>query len=199
MKNISLLGAGGLASEVISILEDSYRYNIEYLFDNTIKEDIKRDGYLISNEFRNHSPHLMAVGYPSTKKIIIDSIKGYLKLAPPFIHPLGVRGKDVNIGVGSVIYPFVSLTSNISIQPMATINSYVAIGHDCRIGEMFHASPGSIISGNVTIGDRVFLGANSTIKEKIKICSDVIIGAGSLVIRDITEPGVYIGCPAKSM
>lgn len=199
MRDIALIGAGGLASEVRSILEKSYRYNIVYMYDSTIKEDIKKDGYLISNTFKNHIPHLIAVGPPDTKQKIINSIKGYLKLSTPFIHALGFRGNNVHIGVGSIIYPMVTLTANISIQQLATINSNSLIGHDCKIGEMFHASTGSVVLGNVTIGDRVFLGANSTIKEKITICSDVIVGAGAVVVKNITEPGVYIGCPAKSM
>lgn len=199
MKNIALIGAGGMSGEVISLLEKSYRYNIVYLYDSTIKEDIKRDDYLISNQFRNNTPHLIAVGYPETKSKIINGIKGLLKLNNPFIHALGIRGKDVHVGVGSVVYPMTSLTSNVSIGPMATINSNVVIGHDCRIGEMFHASPGAVVSGNITIGKRVFLGANSTIKENISICDDVIIGAGAVVVKDITKPGVYVGCPIKSI
>jgi sugar O-acyltransferase (sialic acid O-acetyltransferase NeuD family) len=199
MKNVALIGAGGLAYEVISFLEKSYRYNVEYLYDSTIKEDIKKNGYLISNKFKSDIPHFIAVGYPETKQKIIKSIKEHLKLASPFIHSLGAQGKDVYIGDGSVIYPMVTLTSNISIKQMATINSNSLIGHDCKIGEMFHASTGAAVSGNVTIGDRVFLGANSCIKEKISICSDVIIGAGGVVIRDITNPGVYAGNPVRKL
>lgn len=199
MKNVALIGAGGLAFEVISFLEKSCRYNVEYLYDSTIKEDIKKNGYLISNKLKIDIPHFIAVGYPETKQKIIKSIKVHLKLASPFIHVLGAQGNNVHIGDGSVIYPMVTLTSNISIQQMATINSNSLIGHDCKIGEMFHASTGSAVSGNVTIGDRVFLGANSCIKEKISICSDVIIGAGGVVIRDIKDPGIYAGNPVRKL
>ena len=59
--------------------------------------------------------------------------------------------------------------------------------------------PGAIVSGNVTIHDMVYLGTNSSIKEKISIHSLTTIGLNSGVIQDIEEPGVYGGTPAKKI
>lgn len=52
-------------------------------------------------------------------------------------------------------------------------------------------------SGKVKIGNNVFIGMNSIILKGVTICDDVIIGAGSLVNKNISEPGVYAGNPAK--
>ena len=71
------------------------------------------------------------------------------------------------------------------------------IGHDSKIGDYFSAMPGAIVSGNVSIGDNVYLGTNSSVKEKMKICSNVIVGASSTVVKDINKAGVYGGVPAK--
>jgi len=46
------------------------------------------------------------------------------------------------------------------------------------------------------IGDRVSIGSNATVLP-VSICDDVVIGAGSVVTRDITEPGIYAGNPAR--
>ena len=59
------------------------------------------------------------------------------------------------------------------------------------------AMPGSIVSGNVRIHDLVYLGTNSSIKEKLTIHSLSTIGLNTGVIKDITEPGVYGGVPAN--
>ena len=47
------------------------------------------------------------------------------------------------------------------------------------------------------IGDRVLIGSQSCIREGIEVCSDAIIGMGAVVVKDIKEPGVYVGNPAK--
>ena len=46
------------------------------------------------------------------------------------------------------------------------------------------------------IGDRVSIGTNATILP-VEICNDVVIGAGSVVTKNITEPGIYVGNPAR--
>jgi UDP-3-O-[3-hydroxymyristoyl] glucosamine N-acyltransferase len=59
--------------------------------------------------------------------------------------------------------------------------------------------PGSIISGNVTIGDNVYLGTNSAIKEKTKLCDNLVIGMGGMVVNNIDHHGIYIGVPVKKI
>jgi UDP-3-O-[3-hydroxymyristoyl] glucosamine N-acyltransferase len=59
--------------------------------------------------------------------------------------------------------------------------------------------PSSVISGNVTVGDKLYMGTNSSIREKINICSDVTIGMNSAVVKDITEKGIYVGLPSKKI
>lgn len=194
---IALLGAGGMAQEVIKIIKLFGQYEIEYLYDNTIQRNKQLLGYQVSPHFSSSSKYIMAVGYPETKQKILQSIKKQIQLAP--VISFHSSSNDIIIGDGSVIHNVVVLTTDIQIGICSTINSMVTIGHGCRIGDLFHASAGVTISGNNVIGDRVFMGANSCTREKISICNDVIIGAGSVVVRDITEPGKYAGNPAKKI
>jgi UDP-3-O-[3-hydroxymyristoyl] glucosamine N-acyltransferase len=73
------------------------------------------------------------------------------------------------------------------------------IGHDCQIGDFISMMPGSIISGNCILGNRVYIGSNSSVKEKIYICDDVTIGLVSGVVKNITESGVYGGVPVSKI
>ena len=79
------------------------------------------------------------------------------------------------------------------------MNRACHIGHDCIVGDYLSMMPGSIISGNVTIGDNVYLGTNSTIKEKTKLCDNLVIGMGGVVVNDINIHGTYIGLPVKKI
>jgi len=113
-----------------------------------------------------------------------------------FIHPTSLIMDNVDIGDGSFIGAYSILTTNIKIGKHSILNRSNHIGHDCRIGDFFSAMPGVIVSGNVTIQDLVYIGTNSSIKEKIKICELTTIGLNSGVVKDIDKPGVYIGTPA---
>jgi len=57
--------------------------------------------------------------------------------------------------------------------------------------------PGSIISGDVEIQNQFYIGTNSSVREKIRICSNVKVGLNSGVVKDINISGTHIGLPAK--
>ena len=59
--------------------------------------------------------------------------------------------------------------------------------------------PGSVISGNNSIGESVYIGTNSSFKEKIQVCDNLIIGLNSGVVTNIKESGTYVGTPSVKM
>lgn len=109
--------------------------------------------------------------------------------------------------------PFVEIQRDVTIGPRTRVQSHVficelvTIGSDCFIshGAMFindRMSAGKPAFGaretwgRTCLGDRVTIGTNATILP-VTICSDVVVGAGSVVTADITQPGVYAGNPAR--
>ena len=115
-----------------------------------------------------------------------------------FVHPTALlMSKDIEIGIGSFIGAYSILTTNITIGNHAILNRGNQIGHDSKIGDFFSAMPGAIVSGNVRINDCVYMGNNSSIKEKILVNSNVIIGSNAAVVKNIITSGVYVGVPAK--
>jgi UDP-3-O-[3-hydroxymyristoyl] glucosamine N-acyltransferase len=104
---------------------------------------------------------------------------------------------DVEIGEGSFVGAYSILTTNIKIGKHAILNRGNHIGHDCEIGDYFSAMPGAVVSGNVRIYDLVYMGNNSSIREKLSIHSLSTIGMNSAVVKHIEEPGIYVGVPVK--
>lgn len=127
------------------------------------------------------------------------------------LQPVNLYG--CAIGDGTFIGPFVEIQrgavigKRCKIQSHAFVCDLVTIGDDCVIshGVMFINdlfSTGGPALGNrdlwraTTIGNHVSIGTNSTILP-VKICDHVVIGAGSVVTKDITRPGIYAGNPAR--
>jgi len=114
-----------------------------------------------------------------------------------FIGPFTEIQKDVNIGVRTKIQ------SHTFICELVTIGSDCFIGHGVMfINDLF--SEGGPARGDKSkwkqtqIGNRVSIGSNATILP-VQICDDVVIGAGAVVTKSITSPGVYAGNPAKKI
>ena len=117
-----------------------------------------------------------------------------------------VLGDDVFVGPFCEIQQGVSIGRASRIQSHSFICELVTIREDCFIGHgvMFindHLRVGPARGDTekwkkTSVGNRVSIGSNATVLP-VHICSDVIIGAGSVVTSDIREPGVYVGNPAR--
>jgi acetyltransferase-like isoleucine patch superfamily enzyme len=71
------------------------------------------------------------------------------------------------------------------------------IGHNCIIGKYTFIAPGVLLGGSTSVGDNCYIWQGVITRSVISICDNVIIGAGSLVLNDITKSGIYYGNPVK--
>ena len=127
------------------------------------------------------------------------------------IKPVNIYG--CSIGANCFIGPFVEIQKTVKIGNGTKVQSHtficelVEIGDSCFIGHgvMFINdifSGGGPARGNKSlwkptkIGNSVSIGSNATILP-VEICDNVVIGAGSVVTKNIVKPGIYAGNPAK--
>ena len=127
------------------------------------------------------------------------------------VQPVNLYG--CKIDDESFIGPFVEIQKGVRIGKRSRIQSHaficelVVIGDDCFIshGAMFindlFATGGPACGKQelwrrTQIGNRVSIGTNATILP-VTICDGVVIGAGAVVTKDINEPGIYVGNPAR--
>ncbi len=139
---------------------------------------------------------------------IIDTI---FKKNVSIVEPVNIYGSNISTNV--FIGPFVEIQKNTKIGENTKIQSHsficeqVIIGKNCFIGhgvcfinDIF--SDGKPACGDkdkwkeTVIGDNVSIGSNVTLLP-VRICNDVVIGAGSVVTKDIKKPGTYYGNPAR--
>ena len=126
------------------------------------------------------------------------------------ISPVNIYG--ASFGQNCFVGPFCEIQKNVKVGDNTKIQSHsficelVQIGKDCFIGHgvMFindKFKEGKPAGGNkklwlqTNISNNVYIGSNSTILP-VKICSNVVIGAGSVVTKNILKPGKYAGNPA---
>ena len=117
------------------------------------------------------------------------------------------------IGDGTFVGPFVEIQkgarigSRCKVQSHAFVCELVTVGDDCFIGHGVMFINDTFASGgpaggrkelwkSTTIGNRVSIGSNATLLP-VSVCDGAVIGAGAVVTKDITKPGVYAGNPAR--
>ena len=127
------------------------------------------------------------------------------------VEPVNIYG--CTIGENSFIGPFVEIQREVVIGRRVKVQSHtficeqVTIGDDCFIGHGVMFINDLFISGgpargdktqwkSTTIGEHVSIGSNATILP-VKVCDHAVIGAGSVVTKNIDKPGIYAGNPAR--
>jgi len=101
---------------------------------------------------------------------------------------------DNNIIMGGVYMgPFGSMGSN------NIIRHNVYIGHNYSINSHNYIAPSCNIGGYVSMGELCFLGIGSTVKERIKISDETLLGAGAVLLKDTEPYSVYVGNPARKI
>ena len=190
----ALIGNGGHAREVMAQMEN--KNIIRFVDDQYWKNE---SNTLPLSQFDPDEYEVMiAVGDSKSRFDISQKLPKITKYFT-FIHSTALIMNDVEIGEGSFIGAYSILTTNIKLGKHALLNRAVHIGHDSIIGDYFSAMPGAIVSGNVVIYSCVYLGTNSSVREKTSIHSLTTIGLNSGVVKSIEEPGVYVGIPAKKI
>lgn len=151
------------------------------------------------------------MGVPDIRKVSCSNVIFGDRVA--LVEPVNVYG--CTLGDDVFVGPFVEIQSGVKVGNRTRIQSHafvcelVEIGEDCFIShgakfvnDLF--SQGGPARGNkalwmpTKLGDRVSIGTNATILP-VSICDDVVVGAGAVVTRDITEPGIYAGSPARKI
>ena len=189
---LALYGYGGHAREVAAQIGETVEFFVDDKYANHIAKPI--------SSFNPETHQMMiAIGDSKSRFDIVQKLPKETVYFT-FIHPTAlILDNNIEIGEGSFIGAYSILTTNIKLGKHALLNRANHIGHDCNIGDYFSAMPGAILSGNVTIYDCVYMGTNSSIREKLSIHSLSIIGMNSCVVKNINESGVYIGTPAKKI
>jgi len=149
----------------------------------------------------NPQPQLRSVG-------IIDVTFGE---NVTIVQPVNLYG--CTIAAETFVGPFVEIQRGVTIGKRCRIQSHaficelVSIGDDCFIshGAMFvndlfqiggPAKGQRDLWRSTKIGNHVSIGTHATILP-VTICDHVVIGAGAVVTKNITEPGIYAGNPAR--
>lgn len=150
-------------------------------------------------KFTNEADIFVAVGNNEIRKNVQNDLESAGVKPPLLIHPSATIGSEVDIGIGSVIMAGVVINSASKIGKGCIINTAATVDHDNKIADYVHISPGVHLAGMVEIGNKTWIGIGSVVSNNLTITGNCKIGAGAVVVKDITEPGTYVGVPARSI
>lgn len=198
LKKLVIVGASGHGKVVADIAVRNGYEEIVFLDDDeSVRECAgfpvvgKTDGTEAYREWE----YIVAIGNARIRQRIQEGLREY-RMAT-LIHPGAIISRRVKIGEGSVVMAGVVINSDAVIGKGCIVNTGSSVDHDCEIGDYSHISVGAHVAGTVHMGCRVWIGAGAVVNNNLSVCDDCLVGSGAAVVRNISEPGTYIGIPAR--
>lgn len=206
MQKLVIVGTSGFAREVAWLVERINLVKPTWELIGFVGEDIKLKGQMIGGYpvvgdddwlINNHSDlfAVCAMGSSKIRKKVVDKLTGvrFATLIDPSVDLTG----RIDIGEGTMICAGAILTVDISIGAHVIVNLDCTIGHDAVIQSFSTLYPSVNISGNTLISEGVEMGTGSQIIQNVKVGEGTIVGAGSVVIRELPSHCTAVGSPAK--
>jgi sugar O-acyltransferase (sialic acid O-acetyltransferase NeuD family) len=205
MKNkLLIIGASGQGKVVADIAQKMNKWQqIAFLDDNeNIKDSMGLEvvGKSIDAfKYIEECDLFVGVGNNSLRAKIQNHLQDEGASIPILIHPQTTIAESVWLGKGTVIMAGVVINSSTKIGVGCIINTGATIDHDNLIEDFVHISPGAHLAGTVKVGQGTWLGIGTVVSNNITITSNCKFGAGAVVVKDITEPGTYVGVPVRGV
>lgn len=178
----------------------------KYLFDPFLKKPYFKNNLIFSykkNDFikflKDSSHFIVCIAREDGKSRYMISKEFEKKLLKPIsiISKKSDIHKTVKIGSGFVSLPKSYINRGTTIGDYTILNTGSMVDHECKVGNGVHLMGGCYLAGRVIVEDFVSVGATATILPDIKLGKNSIVGAGSVVTKDVKPNTVVVGNPAK--
>jgi sugar O-acyltransferase (sialic acid O-acetyltransferase NeuD family) len=189
---IVIVGAGGQASVLADMAE---LLNKESVILNNNHGLVESSDVYDNRDHYKSEEFIVGVGDNKTRENISYELEQGGFLLGTLVHPKSVVSKAVLIEPGSCVMAGAVINNHVRIGKGVIVNTKSSIDHHSMIGDYTHVAPGSTIAGQCKVGKRCLIGIGAVVSNAVSICDDVIVGAGGVVIKDILEPGTYVGVP----
>lgn len=208
MKDLYIVGAGGFGREIQWLVERINLQQKEWHFCGYVDDGIEKgeqiNGYPVFGgceyllSLDREASIAVAIGPSKTRKTVVKRLKGNKNLRfPNLIDPSVLTSSKCEYGMGNIICAGTVLTVNYHIGDFNIINLDCTVGHDVKISSYVTLYPSVNVSGCVTIGAMSEIGTGANIIQGIHIGEETIVGAGSVVVRNINGHCTAMGVPCR--
>ena len=188
-----IIGCGGHARSVADTVLDNNPDTEIVFVDKNAQQNERIFGFPVIEKLPQGATNVfIAIGNNEERRELSLNLKPI-----SIISKLAYIGKEVVIGEGCYIGNGAFIGSQSKIGKGTIINTQAIIEHECFIGEYCHIAPNACICGRSKLKNNVFIGVGSSVKEKMSIASDVILGAGGVIVKNIEKSGIYLGIPCR--
>ena len=204
MNSLLIFGAGGHGRVVAETAENTGVWQEIVFADDAYPELKSVNGYPVIADFSDarsmvntHPDVIVAMGDNHKRSDLTRQLQQTGFNLVTLIHPVATVADSARIETGTVIFAQAVVQPGAHIGGAVIVNTAATVDHDCIIGNGVHLSPGVHLGGGVKVGDYSWLGVGAAVINQVVIGRDVMVGAGSCVVSDLSDKITAVGVPAR--
>lgn len=206
MKNLIIIGAGGMGRTFFDLAKESCGYERDYLIKGFIDDNIhsldnfqtypcildRINDYIVQPD----DVFVCSIGGEARKKCIEEILaKGGTFIT--MIHKTARIGTNVYLGKGNLVGAFTTIAADAHIGDYNFIQSNIIIGHDVKIGDWNRIDSYVMCVGGIKIGNENMIHTAAVLNHKVVVGNNAHIGACSFVINNVADHTTVVGNPAR--
>jgi len=209
MKDLVIYGAGGFGRETAWLIQQINRHSPRYHVIGFC-DDGKQVGEVVDqlpvlggmgylNGVTEELRVAIAIADPTTREKIRNQLTNTQLKFPTLVHPSVVISEGCRLGQGSIICADVVMTVDVSIGSFVIVNLKCTLGHDSKIEQYSSLMPSVNVSGNVSLGRGVYVGAGAILLQGVSVGNYSLVGAGAVVNKSFDQYKKIMGVPARAV
>lgn len=115
------------------------------------------------------------------------------------VHPRASVSRHAQVAPGCFIAAQAVVGPNAVLGACVIVNHGAVVDHDVTVGDFSHVAPLAALGGGSKLGRRVLVGSGASVLPGVQVGDDIMIGAGAVVAGDLSQPGTYVGVPARRL
>ncbi len=210
-KRLIILGTGGSALDALDVLDainaDSPTWELLGFLDDSRPENSDFHGFPILGPLKDALRH-----EDCSYLNVIGSDQSYRRRPqliaatgiPPerwatLVHPGACVSRRATLGRGVLVNYGASIAGNVRVGDQVSIGPHCTIGHDAEIEDYAMLAPACKLSGFVRVERCAYVGAASSIRQRLTIGAEALVGMGAVVVKEVLPGDVVAGNPARSL
>jgi len=206
-KKLIIVGGGGHARVLIDLISEFKGYSILGIVDENLEIGSEVLGVPVIARDQDLERIFAEIGCAAVvgvgsvkdntlRKRIFEKLKFVGFDIPSLVHPAAIIAGNVQLQEGVHVMAGAIVQVDVQVGENTIINTGAQLDHGCQVGSHVHIAPGAVFSGDCKVEDEAFVGVGATVIHGRVLGKGCVVGAGSVVVKDVEEGQLVKGVPA---